>query len=261
MVLDPTLRFNWIFYAIYTSDTQHSSVVSFVVSLSEVLRRGMWTLFRVENEHCTNVENAKASRDVPLPYKLTEQSSTARLIQSAGEHNSDGDSRPDTNDLDPTTTSSDLGPKLTLSPGDLSPARFGSPEIKPKPGKTPFPNNQPKRDRRGLIPTSEISKLDLDKKQTYQHGASNRSTKSASGRDVDLERQQSANSGTLRFRRRGGSSTEEMAGSPIAHALHRVGTTMRNAHKQDYTRKKPTNMAGEDDSDDDDDDDNDSDQE
>ena len=250
MILDPILRFNWIFYAIYTSDTQHSSVVSFVVSLSEVLRRGMWTLFRVENEHCTNVENAKASRDVPLPYKLSEQSSTARLIESAGGKNSDEHSRPNTNDLKPTTTS-----------GDPSPARFGTPEIKPKPGKSPYPNEQPKRDHRGLIPTSEISKLDLDKQQAYRHGASNRSTKSASGRDVDLERQQSANSGTLRFRRRGGSSAEQdMSGSPIAHALHRVGTTMRAAHRLDYTRKKPTAVAGQEDSDDDDDDD-DSDQE
>ncbi|KAL8746411.1 MAG: hypothetical protein Q9184_007751, partial [Pyrenodesmia sp. 2 TL-2023] len=54
MVLDPILRFNWIFYAIFSGSLQHSALLSFMVSLSEVLRRAMWTLFRVENEHCTN---------------------------------------------------------------------------------------------------------------------------------------------------------------------------------------------------------------
>lgn len=70
MILDPILRFNWIFYSIYTSDLQHSSIVSFLVGFSEVTRRGMWTLFRVENEHCSNVARFKASRDVPLPYEI-----------------------------------------------------------------------------------------------------------------------------------------------------------------------------------------------
>ncbi|KAF8851257.1 EXS-domain-containing protein [Acephala macrosclerotiorum] len=66
MTLDTILRFNWIFYAIYTENT----VCSFLVSFSEVTRRGVWILFRVENEHCANVAHFKASRDVPLPYRL-----------------------------------------------------------------------------------------------------------------------------------------------------------------------------------------------
>ena len=70
MVLDPILRFSWIFYAIFTHNTQHSTIVSFLVSLCEVSRRGMWALFRVENEHCANVSQYKASRDVPLPYRI-----------------------------------------------------------------------------------------------------------------------------------------------------------------------------------------------
>lgn len=53
IVLDPILRFNWIFYAIYGHNVQHSSLISFLVAFTEVLRRGMWQLFRVENEHCT----------------------------------------------------------------------------------------------------------------------------------------------------------------------------------------------------------------
>ena len=70
MILDPILRFNWIFYAIYSNELQHSALLSFFVSFSEVCRRGMWTLFRVENEHCSNVGRFRAWRDVPLPYDL-----------------------------------------------------------------------------------------------------------------------------------------------------------------------------------------------
>lgn len=70
MTLDPILRFNWIFYVIFTHNTQHSSTASFLIGFSEVTRRGIWTLLRVENEHCTNVKQYKASRDVPLPYDL-----------------------------------------------------------------------------------------------------------------------------------------------------------------------------------------------
>ncbi|KAH8656589.1 SPX domain-containing protein [Tricladium varicosporioides] len=70
MFLDPIFRFNWVFYAIFTHDTQHSTLASFFVAFSEITRRGIWTLFRVENEHCSNVARFKASRDVPLPYSI-----------------------------------------------------------------------------------------------------------------------------------------------------------------------------------------------
>jgi len=70
MGIDPILRFAWIFYAIFTHDAQHSTIVAFLVSFVEVLRRGMWALFRVENEHCANVAQYKAARDTPLPYQL-----------------------------------------------------------------------------------------------------------------------------------------------------------------------------------------------
>ncbi|GAT19728.1 signal transduction protein Syg1 [Aspergillus luchuensis] len=71
MVIDVIVRFNWIFYAIFTRDMQHSALLSFFVALSEVCRRGIWTIFRVENEHCTNVLLFRASRDVPLPYQVS----------------------------------------------------------------------------------------------------------------------------------------------------------------------------------------------
>lgn len=70
MIIDPILRFNWIFYAIFTHNTQHSTIVSFFVAFAEVVRRGLWLILRVENEHCANVSQYKASRDTPLPYQL-----------------------------------------------------------------------------------------------------------------------------------------------------------------------------------------------
>ncbi|KAI1425845.1 EXS family-domain-containing protein [Xylaria sp. FL1777] len=96
MVIDPILRFGWIFYAIFTHDVQHSTIVSFLVSLSEVVRRGMWALLRVENEHCTNVAQYKASRDVPLPYDLSreplmERMSTEELPERPNQESSNQD--------------------------------------------------------------------------------------------------------------------------------------------------------------------------
>jgi hypothetical protein len=71
-VIDFFLRWNWIPYAIpaLAPDIQHSAILGFAVSMSEVVRRGIWTIFRVENEHVANVRRFKASRDVELPYKV-----------------------------------------------------------------------------------------------------------------------------------------------------------------------------------------------
>ncbi|KAK3327609.1 SPX domain-containing protein [Cercophora scortea] len=84
MVVDPVLRFSWIFYAIFTHNTQHSTVVSFFVAFAEVMRRGMWTVIRVENEHCGNVAQYKASRDTPLPYHLEEPETERSSLEVSG---------------------------------------------------------------------------------------------------------------------------------------------------------------------------------
>ncbi|PGH19685.1 hypothetical protein AJ80_03840 [Polytolypa hystricis UAMH7299] len=83
MILDPILRFNWIFYAIFSDDVQHSAILSFLVSFSEVCRRGVWSVFRVENEHCTNVSRFRASRDVPLPYDIPSSRTSRSRASSA----------------------------------------------------------------------------------------------------------------------------------------------------------------------------------
>ncbi|KAK3679712.1 Xenotropic and polytropic retrovirus receptor 1 [Recurvomyces mirabilis] len=81
MAVDVLLRFNWIFYIIFQHDTQHSSLVSFLVSFSEVIRRSIWVLFRIENEHCTNIGRSRAARDPELPFDLPPSESTS--IQQA----------------------------------------------------------------------------------------------------------------------------------------------------------------------------------
>lgn len=70
LVLDPILRCSWIFYLIYQHSIQHAAAVSFFVALAEILRRSMWAVFRVENEHCANVLAYRATRELPLPFAI-----------------------------------------------------------------------------------------------------------------------------------------------------------------------------------------------
>lgn len=109
MILDPILRFNWIFYAIFRNELQHSALLSFFIGLSEVCRRAIWTLFRVENEHCTNVGRFRASRDVPLPYDLP--SPVEERLQDVPEE--------DHEHVRPTQTRSNTGTPYTATGADL----------------------------------------------------------------------------------------------------------------------------------------------
>ncbi|KAF3941115.1 hypothetical protein ABW19_dt0208349 [Dactylella cylindrospora] len=71
MIIDPAIRFSWIFYLIFANNVQHSALLSFLLSLAELLRRFVWCFFRMENEHCTNVNKFRAYKDdVPLPYDI-----------------------------------------------------------------------------------------------------------------------------------------------------------------------------------------------
>ena len=161
MIVDPILRFNWIFYAIYTQDIQHATLVSFLVALSEVFRRALWVLFRVENEHCTNIFRQKATRDFDLPYEVAIKDVTDSSVEP---------SRPQSLRTDGTADQLVQGSGTETAVGTTPDAESGRP-----------------------------------------------------GPDVD---------------------------SPIARALHRVGTTLRTGHQQDYVRKQPAD-AGPADSDDD----------
>ena len=74
MAEDVVLRFLWLGYVIFPHDLQiqHSSLISFMIALLEVVRRGIWVIFRVENEHCTNVARYRATKQTELPYPETE---------------------------------------------------------------------------------------------------------------------------------------------------------------------------------------------
>lgn len=184
MVIDPILRFNWVFYAIIPLQIQHSAITSFAVATSEVCRRGMWTLFRVENEHCTNVGRFRASRDIPLPYDIP--------------------SSPEVQVLDSSQPPS----------GEADSAREASSEF-----------SHPRH------------------AQTFSSA-------------VDPE--QSRRPGT---RRRATSLDAKGDSSPLVRGLSRVGNIMRDAHAQDFERRKkpelgahPGSAKVDDDSDDDEDD-------
>ncbi|OQO14100.1 hypothetical protein B0A48_00976 [Cryoendolithus antarcticus] len=205
MCLDPILRFNWIFYVIYAYDAQHSSIVSFMIAFSEVCRRGMWTLFRVENEHCTNVGRFRASRDVPLPYEIDDRSRESLLAKAE-----------DDDVLDARV----LGHGVEVDGAGPSP---------PKARASPT-SHRPR--------TAPASGDELSRHTTRTTGA-------------DLEHGITPISAAASLRRR---QTGTAASSPIARALRRVGSTMLNAHQQDYERKRkpPLDDAQDDGSDGDD---------
>ncbi|KAF4555103.1 EXS-like protein 1 [Elsinoe fawcettii] len=89
IVIDPIIRFNWILYAIYTEDPKHAAVVSFFVGFTEVCRRGMWMVFRVENEHCSNVGRFRAYRDAPLPYEEPDKSGSSTVVSRSPDESGD----------------------------------------------------------------------------------------------------------------------------------------------------------------------------
>ncbi|GME98197.1 unnamed protein product [[Candida] boidinii] len=70
IILDVLLRFQWIFYALFSTQIQQSAVTSFCIAVAEILRRFIWLFFRMENEHATNVHLFRASRETPLPYPI-----------------------------------------------------------------------------------------------------------------------------------------------------------------------------------------------
>ncbi|KAH7134993.1 EXS family-domain-containing protein [Dendryphion nanum] len=192
MIVDPILRFNWIFYAIIPLQIQHSAITSFAVAFSEVCRRGMWTLFRVENEHCTNVGRFRASRDIPLPYDLP----------SSPEVEVDGSSQ-----------------QQQRPPS-------GRTETAPSSSRTPSEFARP-------MHASTFSTTDPE--QLRPPGTRRRATSFGAANDS----------------------------SPLARGLSRVGNIMRDAHAQDFERRKKPELGAQlgsgkaevdDDSDDDDDD-------
>ncbi|KAL5722934.1 hypothetical protein ACHQM5_006391 [Ranunculus cassubicifolius] len=73
MVVNVLLRFAWLQTVLNfkVSFLHREALISIVASL-EILRRGMWNFFRLENEHLNNVGKYRAFKSVPLPFNYHE---------------------------------------------------------------------------------------------------------------------------------------------------------------------------------------------
>jgi hypothetical protein len=64
-IIDTTLRFTWILYIAIPQQLQHSAITSFGISVDEVCRRELWSLFRIDNEHCTQSSRSQTCGILP----------------------------------------------------------------------------------------------------------------------------------------------------------------------------------------------------
>ncbi|XP_076925206.1 phosphate transporter PHO1 homolog 9-like [Bidens hawaiensis] len=70
MVMNVILRLAWMQTVLdfHEAPWLHRSTMLFVVASLEIIRRGLWNFFRVENEHLNNVGKFRAFKSVPLPF-------------------------------------------------------------------------------------------------------------------------------------------------------------------------------------------------
>lgn len=69
-VLNVLLRLAWMQTVLdfHEGPWLHRSMTVFVVACLEIIRRGIWNFFRLENEHLNNVGKFRAFKSVPLPF-------------------------------------------------------------------------------------------------------------------------------------------------------------------------------------------------
>ncbi|KAL3723294.1 hypothetical protein ACJRO7_035475 [Eucalyptus globulus] len=70
MVLNVILRLAWMqnILGITEAPFLHKRALTAVVAILEIIRRGIWNFFRLENEHLNNVGKYRAFKSVPLPF-------------------------------------------------------------------------------------------------------------------------------------------------------------------------------------------------
>ncbi|CAA0828673.1 Phosphate transporter PHO1 homolog 10 [Striga hermonthica] len=69
MILDILLRFAWLQLVLTLNvHSLQGKSVSTIFSCLEIVRRGIWNFFRLENEHFNNVGKYRAFKSVPLPF-------------------------------------------------------------------------------------------------------------------------------------------------------------------------------------------------
>ncbi|XP_026405397.1 phosphate transporter PHO1 homolog 8-like [Papaver somniferum] len=77
MVLDVILRLAWLQSVVnFNVPLLHRTALTTIVACLEILRRGMWNFFRLENEHLNNVGKFRAFKSVPLPFNYYDEDSS-----------------------------------------------------------------------------------------------------------------------------------------------------------------------------------------
>ncbi|XP_071694036.1 phosphate transporter PHO1 homolog 10-like isoform X2 [Rutidosis leptorrhynchoides] len=74
MVLDVILRLAWLQLVLkFNIRILKGTAISSLFSCLEIIRRGVWMFFRLENEHLNNVGKYRAFKSVPLPFSYYEE--------------------------------------------------------------------------------------------------------------------------------------------------------------------------------------------
>ncbi|XP_061366328.1 phosphate transporter PHO1 homolog 10-like [Gastrolobium bilobum] len=74
MVLDIVLRLSWMQLVLELNwRPLHKVAMITFISCLEVIRRGIWNFFRLENEHLNNVGNYRAFKAVPHPFSFYDE--------------------------------------------------------------------------------------------------------------------------------------------------------------------------------------------
>ncbi|KAF5206406.1 Phosphate transporter pho1-like protein [Thalictrum thalictroides] len=73
MVLNILLRLAWLQTVLnFQVSFLHRETLIAIVAILEIIRRGIWNFFRLENEHLNNVGKYRAFKSVPLPFNYDE---------------------------------------------------------------------------------------------------------------------------------------------------------------------------------------------
>ncbi|KAJ6726695.1 XENOTROPIC AND POLYTROPIC RETROVIRUS RECEPTOR 1-RELATED [Salix purpurea] len=73
MVMNVLLRFAWLQTVLdFRFKSLHEQTTIAIVASLEIIRRGIWNFFRLENDHLNNVGNYRAFKSVPLPFNHVE---------------------------------------------------------------------------------------------------------------------------------------------------------------------------------------------
>ncbi|KAI9169733.1 hypothetical protein LWI28_016846 [Acer negundo] len=73
ILLNILLRFAWLQTVLGIGlDILHRQTMTTIVACLEIIRRGIWNFFRLENEHLNNVGKYRAFKSVPLPFNYDE---------------------------------------------------------------------------------------------------------------------------------------------------------------------------------------------